>query len=118
MLLYHRTHAADDILRDGFRDAEDTYMTDVVLHGVWLSAVPLGPEEGANGSQVLEVELPDALAMEHEFPEEGRPFREFLIPADVLNRQGRTRLLSEAEVDAIEDPRFRPPGWVRPPDWD
>ena len=75
-------------------------------------------EEGGNGSQVLEVELPDALAIDHEVAEEGRLFRDFLVPADVLNCQGRTRLLSDAEVDAIEDPRLRPPGWVRPPDWE
>jgi hypothetical protein len=80
MLLYHRTHAADDILRGGFRDGEDTYMTDVVLRGVWLSDVPLGIEEGAHGSQVLEVELPDALARAHEVVEDGRRFREFLVP--------------------------------------
>ena len=49
MLLYHRTHAADDILRDGFRDGEDTYMTDVMLRGVWLSAWPLSIQEGAVG---------------------------------------------------------------------
>jgi len=118
MLLYHRTHGADDILRDGFRDAEDTYGTDVLLRGVWLSAWPLSLHEGAVGNLVLEVELPDALATEHELIEDGNTVREFLVPADVLNRQGRTRLLSDAEVDAIEDPRFRPPGWVRPPDWE
>lgn len=111
MLLYHRTHTADDILRDGFRDAEDTYMTDVLLRGVWLSAWPLDIQEGARGHQVLEVELPDARAIPHELTEEGKTYREFLVPADVLNRHGRTRLLSEADVDAIADPRFRPPDW-------
>jgi hypothetical protein len=111
MVLYHRTNAADDILRDGFRDGEGSYMSDVILRGVWLSAVPLGDEEGARGNQVLEVDLPDALAIEHEVVEEGRQFREFLVPADLLNRQGRARLLSQEEVDAIDDPRFRPPDW-------
>ncbi len=106
MFLYHRTNAADEILRDGFRDGEGDYMTDVVLRGVWLSDVALDIQEGANGNQVLGVELPDALAIEHEVVEEEKPFREFLVPADVLNRQGRTRLLSEAEVDAIENRGF------------
>ena len=55
MLLYHRTNAADDILRDGFRDGEGRYMTDVILRGVWLSAVPLDIHEGAGGDHVLEV---------------------------------------------------------------
>ncbi len=107
MLLYHRTDAADEILRDGFRDGEGSYMFDVILRGVWLSDVPLDVNGGAIGDHVLEVELPDALAIEHEVVEDEKPYREFLIPADVLNRQGRTRLLSQGEVDAIYDPRFR-----------
>ena len=53
-------------------------MTDVVLRG--LSDVPLGIEEGAHGSQVLEVELPDALARAHEVVEDGRRVREFQVP--------------------------------------
>ena len=109
MLLYHRTNAADDILRRGFRDGEGRYMTDVILRGVWLSAVPLDVNEGAVGAHVLEVELPDALAEEHELVEEEKPYREFLVPADRLNRLGRMRPLSQEEVDAIDDPRFRPP---------
>ena len=104
-----RTDAADDILRDCFRDGESSYMSNVILRGVWLSAVPLDIHEGACGDHVLEVELPDALAIEHEIVEEEKPYREFLVSADVLNRQGRTRLLSQEEVDAIDDPRFRPP---------
>ena len=38
-----------------------------------------------------------------------RDYREFLVSAEVLNRQGRTRLLSQEDLDAIDDPRFRPP---------
>ena len=72
MLLYHRTDAADDILRGGFREGEGNYMSDVTLRGVWLSDVPLDIHEGAGGDQVLEVELPDALAIEHEVVEEGK----------------------------------------------
>jgi hypothetical protein len=108
MRLFHRTYAATEILRDGFRDGQGSYMTDAIRTGVWLSAVPLDLKEGAAGDAVLEVHLPDALALECEVVEEGKPYREFLIPADVLNRHGRTRLLSEEEVDAVEDPRFPP----------
>jgi hypothetical protein len=108
MRLFHRTSAADEILRNGFRDGQGSYMTDAILSGVWLSAVPLDFNEGAAGDAVLEVQLPDALALEYEVVEEDKPYREFLIPADVLNRHGQTRLLSEEEVDAVEDPRFPP----------
>jgi len=108
MRLFHKTYAATEILRNGFRDGQGSYMTDSILTGVWLSAVPLDLNEGAAGDAVLEVQPPDALALECEVVEEGKPYREFLIPAALLNRHGRTRLLSEEEVDAVEDPRFRP----------
>jgi hypothetical protein len=84
-------------------------MTDAILTGVWLSDSPLDDNEGASGDQVLEIDLPDALAAECEVVEEGKPFREFLVPADVLNREALTRLLTDEELDAIEDPRFRLP---------
>ena len=99
MLLYHRTSAAAAILRDGFRDGEGQYLTDATHRGVWLSTFPLSTHEGAGGNQVLEVDFPDALATEHEFPDQDteKTYREFLVPADVLNGQGRTRLLSQGE---------------------
>jgi hypothetical protein len=38
MLFYHRTHNADAILRDGFRDEYGSYMLDdFTLRGVFLS---------------------------------------------------------------------------------
>jgi len=74
MLLYHRTDAADEILRGGFRDGEGSYMGDVILRGVWLSDVPLDLHEGAGGNWVLEVELRDFLAIEHEVVEERSRF--------------------------------------------
>jgi hypothetical protein len=52
-------------------------MSDVVLRGVWLSDFPLEIHEGAGGDQVLEVELADALAVEHEVVKEEKTFREF-----------------------------------------
>lgn len=60
-VLYHRTPAASEILARGFRDAEGTYMLGIVLRGVWLSDVPLDSNEGAKGSELLEVLLPDGL---------------------------------------------------------
>jgi hypothetical protein len=87
MLLYNRTNAADAILRDGFRDEVGSYISDVILRGVWLSAVPLGTEEGARGNQVLEVDFPEALAIEHEVVRKGRPWPPIRIVAGILWRR-------------------------------
>jgi hypothetical protein len=114
MRLFHRTSHADAILRDGFRDAAGHYgfydeEGSVTMCGVWLSEYPLDENEGADGDQLLQVELPDAVAVEHEVVEEGKPYREFLIPAVVLNQHGPPRLVSPDEQDDIIDPQSLPP---------
>jgi hypothetical protein len=115
MRLFHRTDHADAILREGFRDAEGHYgffdeeENPVPVRGVWLSETPLDENEGADGDQLLQIELPDAVALEHEVVEEGKPYREFLIPASVLNQHGPPRLVSQEEEDEIIDLRRFPP---------
>jgi hypothetical protein len=61
MILYHRTPAADAILRYGFRDSAGDYGTEIETAGVWFSDHPLGIMEGAAGDTVLAVEIPDRL---------------------------------------------------------
>jgi len=89
MKLYHRTtqEAADSIIKHGFRDGTGTYMTNTVLTGVWLSKVPLDSNEGAEGDVLLEVtiDITEAELTYYEVVEEGKPYREWLIPADWLN---------------------------------
>jgi hypothetical protein len=96
-ILYHVTtpDAADAILKTGFRDATGTYLTDQRWSGVWLSNVPLGVNEGAPPSHiVLEVILNKAESelADYEWVEEGKIYREWLIPARIVN-QGKVKLL-------------------------
>ena len=63
MLLYHRTDAADDILRGGFRDGEGSYMTDVILRGVWLSEVPLESTRVPSVTRFWRSSFPEAVAI-------------------------------------------------------
>jgi hypothetical protein len=99
ILLFHRTtlQAAKDILRDGFSDGTAPYMTDRDFSGVWLSERQLDANDGAWGDSLLEVsvDLPaDALAA-WEWIEEGKPYREWLIPATLLNPNCRVRIVEE-----------------------
>jgi hypothetical protein len=86
--LYHRTErdAALAILREGFRDGEGTYMTNQLWRGVWLSNEPLDGNEGARGDHLLEVRLSaeESDIADYEWIEEGKGYREWLIPSEIL----------------------------------
>lgn len=98
---YHRTSrsAAEAILREGFRDGEGFYGFEVLLRGVWLSDVPLDINEGADGDTLLAVKLTTTRADLYEWIEKGKPYREFLCPASVLNRRARVRVLTAYEEE-------------------
>ena len=72
-------------MQGGVRNGRGTYLTSKVWDGVWLSDVPLDPSEGADGDDVLVVEMPENVVEEYEWVEEGKTYREFLIPAEVVN---------------------------------
>ena len=92
---YHRTNAAKAILAHGFRDATGKYMmSGFTVRGVWVSDRPLDANEGAVGDTLLQIDL--ALTRRelefHEVKEAGKPFREWCLPARLLN-QGRIRIV-------------------------
>jgi hypothetical protein len=96
---YHRTRraVARKILGDGFRDGTGTYMTRTVHRGVWLSDVPW--DDDFPPSALLAVELPDGLFEEFEWVNEpSTGYREALIPAERINRDGTVTLVDEREL--------------------
>jgi hypothetical protein len=109
MILYHRTTAAnaEQILRDGFRDGVGTYMLTREHSGVWLSDVPLDIDEGAEGDTLLRVELPEQVIADFEWIEEGKPYREWLIPAQRINEQAKDSIVDEDEGREFDLDRFR-----------
>jgi len=92
--LYHRTTEgiATRIAADGFRDSEDYYGTENLHSGVWLSDRPLDADEGAVGNALLRVELNigDREIAQFEWIEDGKPYREWLIPACLIDELGKT----------------------------
>ncbi|QDT54290.1 hypothetical protein Pan44_23180 [Caulifigura coniformis] len=115
MIFYHRTHAADAILAKGFRNGLATYATGRPFSGVWLSDVPLGYGQGLawdfdmETSQLLTVEMPLELVAKYEWVEILTPkqeaiyggiprgYREWLIPAKLVNRFA-VKLIPEPEL--------------------
>ena len=85
MKVYHRTFYSAAILREGFRDSTDTYMTTREHTGVWVSDCPLDENEGADGDVLLTLSVPIDVFAQYEWLEEGKPYRESLIPAAILN---------------------------------
>ena len=112
MRLYHRTtqDAADNIIAVGFRDKCGTYMTDREWTGVWLSDIPLDETDGGPANGVLfevVLDMPDHdLSENYEWIQEGNPYREFLVPAKLINEKGCIRRVSVEEEGDIPNARF------------
>ncbi len=85
MTAYHRTFHSKAILRDGFKDATGSYLTDRKWTGVWISDKPLDINEGADGDVLLSIEISSKTFTKYEWIEEGKPYREALLPAKILN---------------------------------
>lgn len=87
LILFHRTtqEAARAILSEGFRDATGSYLTANEYTGVWLSDQQLDENEGAIGDTVLRVVIPNGDLSDYEWIEEYKPYREFLVPAALIN---------------------------------
>jgi len=85
---YHRTTRAiaKSVLSGGFRDATGTYLTDREHGGVWVSDVQLDENEGAGGDALLVIEgLEPREIAPYEWIEAGKPYREWCVPAAILN---------------------------------
>jgi hypothetical protein len=64
---------------------------------VFLSDVPLGENEGTSGDVLLRVVLPEGrIDMDFfEIVEEGKPYREWCVPARLINEFGVVELLPD-----------------------
>jgi hypothetical protein len=61
-------------------------MTTSWHEGVWLSDSPLSINEGADGDDLLAIEIPADVIADYEWIEELKPYREWLVPAEIVNR--------------------------------
>ena len=99
MKVFHRTPYAKSILENGFRDGEGTYLTTITHKGVWLSDRPLDVGQGARGRDLLCLDIPDDVLEPFEWIEEEKPYREFLLPAEIVNSYGPPELCDEDDYD-------------------
>ena len=107
-VFYHRTSAAKEILTEGFRDREALYGVigaNRTFRGVWLSDRPLDAADLIDGDTLLKIEIPEKSLVDYEWVEEGKPFREWLVPAEIVNAFGPPTVCEdeEAECERFED---------------
>jgi hypothetical protein len=87
MRLYHVSDEAEAILERGFEDGPG-FLHDGRMHrGVWLHERAEGAEESrAEDHRTVVVDIPDDLALRHEWLEASGTHRRFLVPAAIVNR--------------------------------
>lgn len=90
MKCYHRTTVenAECILKDGFKDSIGNFLTLNKHEGVWFADSPLDSNEDADGEIVFELDIPEEVFAAREWIEEGKPYREALLPDKVVNKYG------------------------------
>ena len=96
--LYHPTRHAGEILRDGFGETSGAYLTESDRSGVWLFDRPIDTRMGGGADAVMLVlEMPESIVVPFEWGFD-LPYRQFLMPAALVNLYGRPRVL-ETEAD-------------------
>lgn len=87
-------HAAE-ILRDGFGERSGAYLTQSDHSGVWLYDRPLDNRMGGGDEAViLEIEIPEPVVLPFEWVM-SLPYRQFLMPATLINLYGPPRISDE-----------------------
>src|SRR5437867_3558114 len=81
-------------------------MTERMWRGVWVSAdEPLTVNEGAGTARdILVIDVPENLVAGFEWIEEGKPYREFLVPAVILNAHEVSLRWECSECGTLADP--------------
>jgi hypothetical protein len=93
MRLYHVTDrgSAQEIITNGFKDAEVIHDDSELLIGVWLAdrclaeEEDVGPRLGPVPDVAISIELPVDLVEGYERRDPAKPYREFCVPAALLN---------------------------------
>jgi hypothetical protein len=104
--VYHITNAeaGELILAKGFRDSTGTYMTPNEHTGVWVSDRPCfltGPYD-VDSAACIELTIEDSLIAFYEWRQDWLRYREWLVPAELLNTRASMRKLPVDEAYELE----------------
>jgi hypothetical protein len=102
---YHTTDAAELILEEGFQGSSGRFgfASFELEGGCFVGDQHMDINEGVKGTDVFEIVIPDDFDLDnYELVEDVKPYREWYVPAYILNKFPR-RLLSEDELDSLVD---------------
>lgn len=88
MKLYHLTPEGEEILKNGFTDSDGFFMNNTLFKGVWFSDTPVKISSTTIGEALLMIEIPEEAVSEFELADGDKPYREFLVPAEVVKEYG------------------------------
>ncbi|HEY7783680.1 MAG TPA: hypothetical protein VIB00_03095 [Pyrinomonadaceae bacterium] len=104
-IFYHRTNAenARAIVESGFRNSSGYFLSNRIWTGVWLSSVPVDCEGAGEDAALLMVKLSldEKELSKWEWASEGRPYREWLIPAGIINRCAQVELIDQLDSSFV-----------------
>lgn len=104
-MFYHRTNAvnAHEIIDRGFSNTSGYYLNTRVWTGVWLSSIPIDGQAEAEGDSLLMVKLKidERELSRWEWTGEGRSYREWLVPAAIVNRCAVVEMVNHEMVDQL-----------------
>ena len=88
MKLFHRTTNAEEILKNGFQDMQGQHQSTSNLRGILMTDEPLQTKEDSTGFDLLVLDIPEELVTPYEWTDPGKPYREFVVPAELVNLHG------------------------------
>jgi hypothetical protein len=99
MRIFHSTAKANVavIVREGFKDTDEKYLSDFAWRGVWVSDRPVHLHSGPD-SALLTLEIPTEVFEEYEWVQEDAAYRGSLVAATILNRYGPPQIVEPPSV--------------------
>ena len=89
---------AEAILKEGFRDGTGYYLTDREHTGVWICDKPFDESYQDDTNTLFGIEIPEEDISDLERVEEGKPYREWLVEASILNSYGPPMVVDDDEI--------------------
>lgn len=104
-IFYHRTNAtnAREIVESGFRNTSGYFMGNRTWTGVWLSSAPFDSKNNGEDDALLMVKLhiDERDLARWEWTAEGRSYREWLIPANLVNRCATVQMVEQMDSSFV-----------------
>ena len=91
-------------IRPGVRDGTGTYLTDREWSGVWISDKPFNDAHLSDGIALFAIEIPEEDISEFEWVEEGKPYREWLVLAALLDSYGAPVVIDDYDDEIVPHP--------------